>query len=127
MLRKKKQPDANVTELIREDEDKCDVLFVTDRSVGNKERWIIDSRCSQHISSNRNMFSSYASVQGGEIFMRNSATNKAIGEGTIQFRSHDRCIITHLGVRHVPNQSTISSLLEPYKRKGSVSVLKMIL
>jgi len=25
------------------DEDKCDVLFVTDRSISNKDRWIIDS------------------------------------------------------------------------------------
>ena len=48
-LRKKKQPDANVIELIEKDEDKCDILSVTDRSVGNKNRWIIDSECSQHI------------------------------------------------------------------------------
>ena len=34
--------------------------------------------------------------------MRNSATNKVIGEGTIQFRSHDGCITTLQGVRHVP-------------------------
>jgi len=34
--------------------------------------------------------------------MENSATNKVIGEGTIQFHSHDGCI-THLqDVRHVP-------------------------
>ena len=65
LLRKKKQPDANVTELIGEDEDKCDVLSVTDGSVDNKDRWIIDSGCSQHISSNRKMFSSYTLVQGG--------------------------------------------------------------
>ena len=60
---KKKQPNANVIELIGEDEDKCDVLFVTDRSVSNKDRWIIDSGCSQYITSNRKMFSSYTSVQ----------------------------------------------------------------
>ena len=37
-LRKKKQPDANVTRLIGEDEEQCDVLSVIDRSVGNKYR-----------------------------------------------------------------------------------------
>ena len=34
--------------------------------------------------------------------MKNSATSKVIGEGTIQFRSHDGCITTLQGVRHVP-------------------------
>jgi len=34
--------------------------------------------------------------------MENSATSKVIGEGTLQFRSHDGCITTLLGVRHVP-------------------------
>ena len=42
-LRKKKQPNANVTELIRENKEQCDVLSATDRSVGNKDRWVIDS------------------------------------------------------------------------------------
>ena len=37
-LLKKKQPDANVTELIGEDEEHCDILSITDRSVGNKNR-----------------------------------------------------------------------------------------
>ena len=62
---RKKQPDANVTELIGEDEDKRDVLSVTDKSVGNKNKWIINSGCSQHINFDRKTFSSYNSVQGG--------------------------------------------------------------
>ena len=33
--------------------------------------------------------------------MGNSATSKVIGEGTIQFRSHDGCITTLQGVHHV--------------------------
>jgi len=45
-LRKKKKLDANITELIGEDEDKCDILSVTDKSVGNKDRRIINSGCS---------------------------------------------------------------------------------
>jgi len=55
--RKKKQPITSVAELAEGDEEKCDVLSVTDRSVGNKNRWMIDSEYSQHISSNRKMFS----------------------------------------------------------------------
>ena len=82
-LRKQKQPDANITELVEEDEEQCGVLSVTDKSVSNKNRGVINSECSQHISSNRKMFSSDTSVKGGEVFMGNSATSKVIGEGKV--------------------------------------------
>ena len=35
--------------------------------------------------------------------MENSATSKVIDEGTIHFHSHDRCITTLQGIRHVPD------------------------
>ena len=41
--KKRKQLDANVTELVGGDEKQYDILYVTDRSVGNKDRWVIDS------------------------------------------------------------------------------------
>ena len=87
--------------MIEGDEKQCDVLSVIDRPVGNKDRWVIYPECSQHISSDRKMFSSYTSVQGREVFMRNSATSKMISEGIIQFQSLDRCITTLQGVHHV--------------------------
>jgi len=101
---KKKQQDANTIELSKGDEDKCDVLSVTDSLVDNKDRWIIDFGCSQHMSSDKKMFS-YTSIQGRVVFIKNSATSKVIGKGTIQFRSHDGCITTLQGVRHVPESS----------------------
>ena len=45
---------------------------------------------------------SYTSVQEGEVFMKNSATSNVIGEGTIQFHSHDGYITTLQDVHHVP-------------------------
>jgi len=45
---------------------------------------------------------SYTLVQGREIFIGNFATSKVIGEITIQFHSHDRCITTLQDVHHVP-------------------------
>jgi len=98
---KEKQPDSNVTELAGGGKEKCDVLSVTDRSVSNKDRLIIDYGCSQHISSNQKIFSSYTSVQGGEVFMENFATSKVINEGTIQFHSYGGGITTLQGIRHV--------------------------
>ena len=59
--------------------------------------------------------------------MGNSATSKVIGEGTIQFGlMMDESLLFKAFVMF-PNQGTISSLLEPYKKKGSVSVRKVIL
>jgi len=105
---------------------KCDVLSVTYNSVCNKDRSIIDSGCLQHISSDRKMFS-YTSVQGGVVFMKNSVMSKVIGEGIIQLHSHDGCITTLQGVRHVPESKYNLTLLEPYMKKDIISILKVIL
>jgi len=59
--------------------------------------------------------------------MRNSATIKVIGEGTIQFCSHDGSSLHFKVFVMFPNQGTISPLLEPCIKKGSILVLKVIL
>ena len=74
--------------------------------------------------SNKKMFS-YTSAQGREVFMRNSTTSKVIGEGTIQFRM-DASLLFKAFIMF-PNQSTFSSLLEPYIEKDSVLDQKVIL
>ena len=65
--RKKKQLDTSVVEQTEGNEEQCDVLSVTDRPVSNTDRWVIDSGCSQHISSNRKMFFSCNSGLQGEF------------------------------------------------------------
>jgi len=50
--------------------------------------------------------------------MGNSATSKVIGEGTIQFRSHDGCITTLQGVHHVPKSRYNLISLGTLHRKG---------
>jgi len=47
-------------------------ISVTFYLLGKKDRWIIDSGYSQHISFNRKMFSLYTSIQRGEVFKGNS-------------------------------------------------------
>ena len=49
--------------------------------------------------------------------MRNSATNKVIGERIIQFRSHMDASLLFKAFLMFLSQDTISSLLEPNKRK----------
>ena len=56
--------------------------------------------------------------------MGNSATSKVIGEGTIQFRSHDRCITTFQGVRHVPESRHNLISLGALHREGFCFSLK---
>ena len=72
------------------------------------------------------MFSSYTSVQRGEVFIGNSATSKMIGEGQFSFGLIMDASLLFKAFVMFPNQGTISSLLEPYKKKGSVSVRKLI-
>ena len=75
----------------------------------------------------RKMFSLYTSVQGREVFMGNSATRKVIGKGTIQFRSHNGCIITLQGVRHVPESRYNLISLGALYREGFRFSRKVIL
>ena len=54
--------------------------------------------------------------------MEDSATSRVIGEGTIQFQSHDGCITTLQGVRYVPDSRYNLIFLGALHRKGSVLV-----
>ena len=42
MASKEETTNANITELVEGDKEQCDVLSVTDRPVGNKDRWVIN-------------------------------------------------------------------------------------
>jgi hypothetical protein len=48
------------------DDDSGDCLVVLAGCVAGHEEWILDSACSFHISTNRNLFTSYKSVQKGD-------------------------------------------------------------
>ena len=104
--------------LARGDEDGGEVLSVTNNLVGNKRRWIIDSGCSQHICTDREMFTSYTSVRGGVVYMANSSRSKVVGKGSIQFRSHDGYVTTLHGVSHVPGSRCNLISLGTLHREG---------
>jgi len=65
------------------------------------------------------MFSSCTSISKGEVFMKNFATSKVIGEKIIQFRSHDGCINTLQGIRHIPESRYNLIFLGALYREGS--------
>jgi len=59
--------------------------------------------------------------------MRNFATSKMIGEGTIQFRSHDGYITALQDVHHVPESRYNLISLGLFIKKNYVLIRKVIL
>ena len=63
-----------------------DVLVV----FAGRDEWILDSACSFHICSNRDWFSSYESVQSGDIVrIGDNNPHEIVGIGSVQIKMHD--------------------------------------
>ena len=56
--------------------------------------WILDSRCSYHMSSDKSLFTSYRVCNDGMVTMGNNIACKAIRIGTIQIKLHDGVVRT---------------------------------
>ena len=100
--------------------------FVYHRQIGHKDKWIIDSGCSQHISSNK-IFSSYTSDQGERSSLKILLRARWLAKKQSSFVLIIDASLLFKAFVIFPNQGTISSFLEPYMKKGSISVLKVIL
>ncbi|KAG8498600.1 hypothetical protein CXB51_004852 [Gossypium anomalum] len=75
------------------------VAFVNDSKVS--EEWILDSGCTFHMSPNRDWFTTYETVSEGVVLMRNNASCKIAGVGTIKVKMFDGVVRTLSDVRHV--------------------------
>ena len=64
------------------------------------DEWIKDSRCSRHMTGNRELFSTYKAYNGGNVIFGSDRRGKIIGKGTI---SQDSLKIDN--VEHVDNLS----------------------
>jgi hypothetical protein len=62
-----------------------------------------DSACSFHVTSNRDWFDTYRSVNSGIVTMGNGAHCKITGIGDIRIKMFDGVIRTLCDVRHVPD------------------------
>ena len=72
------------------------------------------------MSSNRNWFSTYRSIEGEVVLIGNNSQSKAIGIGTVELRMHDETKVTLIVVRHVPDNE---SYLPWHSRSKRVQVL----
>ena len=61
----------------------------------------MDSICSSHICPPRDTFSTYESLYGGSVSLRNNVECKTIKNGLIQIKVHDRSVKTLTDVHHV--------------------------
>ncbi|KAA3487396.1 Retrovirus-related Pol polyprotein from transposon TNT 1-94 [Gossypium australe] len=85
--------------------DKGDYLLLVSTIERSKltSEWVLDSRCSYHMCSDKDWFSTYSPVKGEVVLMGNNSPCKIIGIGIIQIKMHNRIIRTLSNVRHVPN------------------------
>lgn len=74
---------ANATEIV---EDEC----------------VLDSRCSFHITSNRDWFLDYREIDRGKVIMGNKSTSKVVGIGSIKLKLEDGTMKILSNVKHVP-------------------------
>ncbi|KAG8474630.1 hypothetical protein CXB51_031256 [Gossypium anomalum] len=121
-LRNKRAAESNEKDLAGAnlvDESGDDFLLVStsDNSKFTSE-WILDSGCPFHMCPNREWFSTYSSVEGGVVRMRNDSSSKVIGISTVKIRIHDGTIKTLLDVRYVPDLQKNLILLSILDLKG---------
>uniref|UniRef100_I1QID9 Retrovirus-related Pol polyprotein from transposon TNT 1-94-like beta-barrel domain-containing protein n=1 Tax=Oryza glaberrima TaxID=4538 RepID=I1QID9_ORYGL len=114
-----------------ENSDSGDCLVVFAGCVASHDEWILDTACSFHICINRDWFSSYKSVQNGDVVrMGDDNPHEIVGIGSVQIKTHDGMTRTLKDVRHIPgmarNLISLSTLdAEGYKYSGSGGVVKV--
>ena len=76
------------------------ILVAIHEYKGENER-ILDSGCSFHMTPNKDFFTTYKRVDGGNVTLGNNVTCKVVDVGSIQVM-FDSMVRTLVDVRHVP-------------------------
>ncbi|KAL5557839.1 hypothetical protein UlMin_034050 [Ulmus minor] len=77
----------------------ADVLVA---STSHSDKWIMDSGCSYHMTSNGGWFEDYKEINGGQVLLGNNSPCKVIGIGSVRIKTHDGLERVLPDVRHVP-------------------------
>lgn len=81
----------------------CDASnFVSSSSLHDNE-WLVDSGCTFHMSSVRNLFSNYREVSHGYVSMANEKQCQIVGIGDVCLKFVSGYVLTLKDVRHVPD------------------------
>jgi hypothetical protein len=104
-----------------------DMLYVASNSEHHLESWILDLACSFPMTSNRDWFDIYKSVNYGIFTMGNGAHRKITSIDNIRIKMFDSVVRTLSDVRHVPDVEnnlislgTLDSNSFGYKSNGGV-------
>ena len=127
----KGKPDGSASVVSDDSSDNGTVLIAFAGCASDDTQWILDSACSYHVCINRDLFSSYESVQnGGTVRMGNNTPCQVIGMGTVKIKMFDGIVRTLTEVRHVPTMSrnliSLSTLdIKGYKYSAGDGVMKV--
>ena len=101
---KKKHPQANVTEVDDVSDMILSVVVSEVNFIGsNTKEWWVDIGATRHVCSDKNMFSSYHSIDNGEqLFISNSSYSKVEGQGKVVLQMTSDKELTLNDVLHVP-------------------------
>ena len=93
------KPQANLTE------SKIIVAVVSEvNPVNNLSKWVLDTRATRHICTNRNIFAEYEEVNDGEtVFLGDARTTKVVGKGKVILNLTSRKSLALNDVLHVPD------------------------
>jgi hypothetical protein len=69
------------------------LLAVTGSDGCFSDYWVLDTTCTFHMFPKR-AITTYESVNGGSVLMRNDVACKIVGMGTIRIRMHDGIVRT---------------------------------
>ena len=97
---KEKGSKSNV---VRDDDTDTNNALTISLSVIQTSEWILDSGCSYHMCSNREMSLDFKEFNGGVVYMGNDSTCKMMGIDSVQIKVFDGVVQKINDVRYVPD------------------------
>ena len=79
-----------------------DLALVANEQPHQGGAWVLDTGASYHMCPNKDWFTSYEPIDGGNVLMADDSVCKIVGIGSIKLRTHVGKIVTLHDVRHVP-------------------------
>ncbi|KAG8496044.1 hypothetical protein CXB51_009475 [Gossypium anomalum] len=106
---KGKQPENSGEVDVVEDYSDGELLVASVNNYKVSEEWILDLGCTFHMSPNRDWFTTYETVSEGFVLMRNNASCKIAGVGTIKVKMFDGVVRTLSDGSTVTGDTTVTS------------------
>ncbi|XP_050902779.1 uncharacterized protein LOC127115231 [Lathyrus oleraceus] len=121
--------DNGVAAIVQDDFDSSDALVVSSDDLSKK--WIMDSRCTLHMTLNKDLFEELCDQDSGYVLLGNNKVCKIAGVGSMRFKLHDESIRLLAEVRYAPDlKRNLISLGEFDKKRyvlqGDKSILKVM-